>query len=230
MVMDPNALKIAVTLKTMPKVVFDYLKLSILPLNLHMEYKLPFPRSIFQQGYIGPFIFILFFLPLVYFIWKKGKSDVNYRILFFGLGWFLIALLPYLNIFFHLNAAFSEHWLYIPEMGLILSAVYFLFYLSKRMNILGIAAALACSVAIILFSYLTIRQNAVWKDGVTFYTYTIKYAPYSAKSYNNLALEYIKKRDFVKARELLEKAVELDPSYTPAVENLSKLRSEISGK
>lgn len=227
MVEDPNALKIAVTLKTIPKVVFDYLRFSFFPFNLHMEYKIPFPKSIFQQGYFGPFIFMLVFLSFIYFIWKKGKLDINYRILFFGLGWFLIALLPYLNIFFHLNAPFSEHWLYIPEMGLLLFIVYFLFYQSKRNETLKKATILFCAGLIIVFSYLTIKQNTVWKDKITFYTYTIKHAPYSVKSYNNLALEYIKKRDLVKAKDLLEKAIELEPAYTNAAKNLRNLRSEL---
>ena len=229
MIKDPNALKLAVTLKTVPKIVFDYLRLSFFPLNLHMEYKLPFPESIFKQGYFGPFVFILFFLLFIYFIWKKGKSDINYRILFFGLGWFLTALLPYLNIFFHLNAAFSEHWLYISEMGLLLFIVYFLFYQSKRKEMLKKITILFCTGLIIVFSYLTIKQNMVWKDRITFYTYTIKHAPYSAKSYSNLAIEYIKKRDIVKAKGLLEKAVELDPNFTIAGENLQYLRSKLGG-
>ncbi|MDO8535918.1 MAG: tetratricopeptide repeat protein [Candidatus Omnitrophota bacterium] len=222
---DPYTLNLAVSLKTIPRVMFDYLRLSILPFNLHMEYKLPFPRSIFQQGYFGPFAFILVFIPFVYFIWKKGRYDINYRILFFGLGWFIVALLPYLNIFFRLNAPFSEHWLYIPEMGLLLFIVYMLFYLSVKSAILKKATILFCVGSMIFFSYLTVRQNAVWRDRITFYTYTIKYAPYSEVAYNNLGVEYMDKKEFVKAKGLFEKAVELAPDYALAVENLRIARS-----
>ena len=67
----------------------------------------------------------------------------------------------------------------------------------------------------------------VWKDNFTFCTYTLKYAPRSVKMYNNLAIEYIKKKDFVKAKDLLGKAIELEPNYTNAAENLRNLRSKI---
>lgn len=226
MVIDPNALKLSTNLKVVPKVIFDYIKISFLPLNMHMEYQFPFPQSLFQKEYFGPFIFILFFIPLIYFAWKKGKYDGNYRIMFFGLGWFIIALLPYLNIFFHLNAVFSEHWLYIPEMGLIIFMVSLLFYISRKREAYKKAVVLLCLIAAIIFSCLTIRQNMVWKDKFTFYSYTLKYAPYSAKIYNNLAVEYINKKDITKAKELLEKAVEVDPNYSIAAENLQHLKRE----
>ena len=49
----------------------------------------------------------------------------------------------------------------------------------------------ACIIIIGIFSYLTIRQNKVWKDIFTFWAYTAEHAEYSAKAYNALAVEYI---------------------------------------
>lgn len=230
MVTDPNALKLSVILRTVPKVIFDYIKISFFPVNLHMEYKLLFPKSVFQEGYLGPFIFILFLLPFVYFIWHKGRFSANYRILFFGIGWFLAGLLPYLNIFFNLNALFSEHWLYIPEMGLVLFVVYYLFYHSEKIKPLGWISLVFCLAAAAIFSYLTVRQNAVWKDNITFFTYTIKHSPSSVKTYSNLAVEYIKRQDFIKAEELLGKALKIEPNYPIAVKNMQYVKSKLSNK
>lgn len=218
------AISMNTRLTSVGRVIYDYLRLSFFPVNLHMEYKLPFPKSLFQSYYFWPSVCLSAILFFFYRLWRKGVSDINYRILFFGLGWFFIALLPYLNIFFILNAPFSEHWLYISEMGLILFYVYFLFYLVKS-RLSRMATMAACIVVISLFSGMTITQNRIWKNGLTFYTYNLERAPYSAKMYNNLAMEHRDRGDLVKAKTLLEKAIKISPNYTLAKENLKAIES-----
>jgi tetratricopeptide (TPR) repeat protein len=220
---------LATRLTAVPRLIIDYIRLSFIPVNLHMEYKLPFPKSLLQPYYFFPFILALPVVPAILLIWKKGKRDTNQRIIFFGIGWFIIALIPYLNIVFELNAVFSEHWLYIPEMGLIVSFVYAAFLYVKK------HAARNCLTAFILitilsFAYITIRQNRIWKDGLTFYAYTIKHAPESAKAYNNLAGEYLKLGDVDKAVDLLKTAVKIDPLFGPAKENLQNIESALKRK
>jgi len=212
---------ISTRLTTVPKLILDYIRISFFPLNLHMEYKLPFPGSLLQSGYFEPFLFIFFFVALVYYVWKRGRTNTNYRIMFFGLGWFLIGLLPYLSIVFPLNAPFAEHWLYIPEMGFILFVIYFILYQLRKQRWAEKCVLFSCVVIIGIYSCLTIKQNAVWKNGITFYEHTIKYAPYSAKAHNNLGVEYMRKGDKAKAKGLFKRALELDPNYKTAAENLS---------
>lgn len=209
------------------RAIFDYLRVSFVPAGLHMEYRYPYPKSLFQAGYIGPFVLVVLLLPCVYALWRKGRSDAGARIIFLGAGWFLIALLPYLNIFFQLNAPFAEHWLYIPGMGLTLSVVYAAFHLAR-----GSKAARGAVIGIFLivsavFATATIRQNAVWRDNITFYEYTLRHAPYSAQIYNNLAVEYIRKGDLKAALRLLVRAIEIDPRYQMAVENLRTLKRQM---
>lgn len=212
-------------LTSMVKSLFDYVSLSFFPVGLHMEHLQPFPKSLFQAGFFHGFIFVLFLAASVYYLWKKGRTDINYRIMFFGIAWFLLALLPYLNIFFILNAVFAEHWLYIAEIGLMLFAVYWLFYAVSGNILLRAAAMGVCIVAIFSFLFLTMKQNTVWKDERTFYTYTLKHSPKSAKMYNNLAMVYKEKGDLAKAKELLEKAVKISPSYELAKQNLRQIES-----
>jgi len=244
-----------------PKMVFDYLKISILPFNLHMEYRIPYPR-LSQSAYFGPFLFLIFFLIFFAYVWNKGKKNINYRVMFFGLGWFMLALFPYLNIAFSLNGAFAEHWLYIPEAGFIIFAVYSLFYytgknvgmkkfliprtnprvstrgwrgwLFKGGGSLGLqskgAPLFLCFLIIMSYSYLTIRQNTVWKDPVTFYTYTLALSPNSEKVCNNLAVKYIELGRLSEARELLKRAVKIDPEYEEAMRNLRTLDHVLESK
>ncbi len=209
-----------------PRAIFDYVRLTLFPVNLHMEYRFPAFKSLFEHGYFEPFLFTALLLLLVCFLWIKGRKSINYRIMFFGAGFFLISLFPYLNIAFQLNAPFAEHWLYIPQMGLILLIIYALFY-SARTSAAKKGMTLLCIIAISACSYLTIRQNTVWKNDFTLSTHIIKYAPYSAHAYNNLAVEYIERGDTLKAKELFEKAIEVDPYYEIAKENLRKLQRQM---
>lgn len=222
MVTHPASL--ATRLVTVPRLIMDYARLSFLPTGLHMEYKLPFPRSIFQSGYFEGLIFIVFFIGVFYYAWREGRRDRDYRIIFFGLAWFFVGLLPYLNIVFQLNAPFAEHWLYISEMGFILAVVSLCFYYARNNAWAKRVVLAGCVIAAAAYSIMTVRQNLVWKDPMTFYTYTIKYAPYSSTTYNNLAVEYIERGDLLYAEELLEKALALDPDYGLAKENLSNLK------
>jgi len=208
-----------------PRVIFDYLRLSFIPMNLHMDYQLPYPNSLFQQGYFEPLLPAAIFASIVAFLWVKGRSDAKCRTVFFGLAWFAIALFPYLNIAFPLNAPFAEHWLYIPEMGLVISVVAAVFMLASSMRIRR-ALVIFLAIIAVVFACLTIRQNTVWKDGMSFYSHTLKHAPYSARIYNNLAIEFKRRGDFAKARELLECALKIDPDYTQAKENLQDILTE----
>ncbi|HPM42599.1 MAG TPA: tetratricopeptide repeat protein [Candidatus Omnitrophota bacterium] len=224
MVEEPGSL--ATRLTTMPRLIFDYVRLSFFPTGLHMGYKLEFPRSLLQTGYLGPFIFTMIFLGASYYVWFKGKTDFYYKIAAFGLGWFFIGLAPYLNLVFQLNAPFAEHWLYVPEMGLILSVVVLLY--SKIKDVpwakkIGMVLAIAVTV---IFLHKTMEQNKVWKDSFTFYSYTVKYADYSETIYNNLAIEYVKMQRWDDAEKAFMKALEINPDYKVARDNLENMRRD----
>ena len=223
-VMMEEVLPFATRLAILPRLIYEYVKLSFFPINLHMEYML------FQKGYLASYIFIIPFLFLYYYVWKMGRRDASYRIMFFGLGWFAIGLFPYLSIIFPLNAIFAEHWLYIPEMGLILFVVHYIFHQFGKTAQLKRYIISLFAVIIAAYSCLTIKQNTVWKDGLTLLTHTVRHSPYSAKAYNNLAAEYIKKGDFMKAKELFEKSIQIDPKFTPASKNLEHLESILKEK
>jgi hypothetical protein len=223
-IMVENPTTLGTRLIALPRLIFEYIRLSVLPAGLHMEYKFPFPDSVFHEYYFLPFLFML---PLIYFIyrlWKNGTGDHDKRVLFFGTAWFLVALAPYLNLFFQLNAIFAEHWLYIAEAGFVLFAVQGLFHLFRENRRYATAI---CVTAAALFAVLTVRQNDVWQDAVTFYTYTVEMAPRSARAYNNLALEYIKRGELNRAEGLLEKALEVQPGYDRALMNLRMLRQDM---
>lgn len=228
MVTHPTSL--ATRLTTAPRLIMDYIRLSFIPTDLHMEYKMPFPRTAFQKGYFEGIIFTLVLIAAWWYSWRRGKTDRGYRVIFFGLTWFFVGLLPYLNLIFQLNAPFAEHWLYIPEMGFIISVIYAVFIFTESNLSARRAVISICLAAALAYSFMTVKQNTVWKDPFTFYTYTMKYAPYSATTYNNLAIQYIKRGELLEAEKYFQKALQVDPDYELAKQNLDKLALDMKNR
>ncbi|MBP7056305.1 MAG: tetratricopeptide repeat protein [Candidatus Omnitrophica bacterium] len=224
MVEEPASL--ATRLTTIPRLIYDYIRLSVFPTDLHMGYKLEFPRSLLQSGYFGPFIFTFLFTVFFIYTLLRGRRDRDYRIVGFGLSWFLLALLPYLNLIFQLNAPFAEHWIYVPAVGLALSVVYITYIAVRKRPVVKRASIFLFAMFFVAFSYKTMQQNLVWKDSFTFYSYTVKYAPFSESIYNNLAIEYIKNQEWDEAMKCLKRALEINPDYLPAKDNLRQLEAD----
>jgi len=202
----------------------NYIRLIFLPFGLHMEYGYKFFKFTDLSAVLG----MLISAVLVIYALRKRNSD---KLLFFSVGWFFLTLLVSSNLY-PLNAYMAEHWLYVPSAGIFLLVAKILRHFGAqddRVNchsegtkclknlIPGIVAAFAL---IAFYSVLTIRQNTYWRDPITFYERTLKYAPDSPKIYNNLANEYKNAGQNEKAIALCRKAIEIRPDYANAYNTL----------
>ncbi len=190
----------------------NYLKLLILPFNLHMEYGLKLFS--FQNPKVILGIILLFSL-LIFAFKKKTKNNM----LFFSMFWFFIALLPSSNLY-PINAYMAEHWLYIPSIGFFLIFAKVLTYLYRTKD-LKIPAIIFIISLIAFYSFLTIEQNNYWKEPLAFYERTLKCAPDAARPYYNLGKTYVDMGRKKEAIPLFERAIEIDPNYVGAYNNLA---------
>lgn len=195
----------------------EYIRIIFLPFNLHMEYG----NRLFTFSDPRATAGIIIVLSLgAYALIKR-----NDKIAFFSIFWFFIALLPLSNLY-PLNAYMAEHWLYFPSMGifLFLSEKLYLAYGIKRLRLAMIFLTLG---ALTFYSNLTIRQNTYWRDPVTFYERTLRYAPDSARLYNNFGAEYRGMGRNEEAIKLCKKAVQIDSNYASAYYNLGLSYADI---
>lgn len=195
-----------------------YLRLLILPIDLHMEYTYKLfsftdPRVLF--GAAASVVLV------VYALMNKRKHDL----IFFSVFWFFITLLPQSNLY-PTNAYLAEHWLYLPSIGFFLILAKVIYGSSERLNIryAGIAAML---VLISFYSYLTIRQNYYWKEPVAFYERTLRYAPDSKRLCNDLGTAYFFNGKYEKAAELFKRSIEIDPSGASSYNNLGGVYNKL---
>ncbi len=189
----------------------NYLRLLILPFNLHMGYG----KKIFDIAHPQTISGLLILAALLIYTLRQSRAR---SLAFFSICWFFIALFPSANLY-PINAYMAEHWLYLPSLGLLLILANGLdsLYRTKQFKTL----ALISMVSLLTFyAYLTIRQNNYWQEPITFYLRTLKYAPDSSMVYNDFGLTYNSLGKHAEALPLLKEAIRLDPNCPKAHNNL----------
>lgn len=188
-------------------VLFTYLRLIILPYDLRMDRDIAVPMSVFQPAV---FFSILAIAAAAFVVWRYAAKD---KPLVVGIVWFLAFLFPSLNIIVPLNAPISEHWLYIPFLGISLAAAYGITRLVGRYRaaekiIYGILIA-----AMVVYGGTTIYLNKQWKSEKTLFSYIVRYSSVHARAHYNLGCRYLDEKKFREAITELEKAAQKDPNY-----------------
>ena len=193
----------------------SYVKLLLWPFGLHMEYGLRSFRFTDPPAVLG----MICLCAMIFFIFKNRK-DSNQKVAVFSTAWFLIALLPVLNLY-PINAYMAEHWLYVPSIGFFLILARGLVWLqdSKKGKKIGLIAA--CFL-VFSYSFLTIRQSGYWMNPVGFAEKTLQYTPQSWRLYNEIGTEYLQAGNNLKAVEAFQKAVSLNPAAVGIYRNLGQ--------
>ncbi|MDP2943632.1 MAG: tetratricopeptide repeat protein, partial [Candidatus Omnitrophota bacterium] len=193
-------------LLTIPSVIVTYFKLLLFPAGLHMErsdFLLDPVVSFLDPRFIISSVFLITFGIVIWLIRNRSKP------VFFGFLWFILSLLPVLNIR-PINAFVAEHWLYFPSIGFFMAAsAIFL----GALNLKPLRPYIISFLIIIcaFLGALTIRQNYVWRDPVIFYKYTLRFSPQSARVHTNLGVAYSNLKLYKEAEKEYLEAIRLDP-------------------
>lgn len=211
---------LSLRMMTSAKTFVIYLRLLVLPFNLHMERSLPFVTSIMDKGVIASLGILTASSILIARSYKRSRG------LFFAGAWFFLTLLPVSNLV-PINSNMAEHWLYLPSIGFfLLIAQGAEKLLTKRKAIKLITAILLIS-SLAFYSYLTIKRNQDWRDPETFFKDILKYSPKSSEAHNSLGAVYKKSNQVKLAAAQFKLAIEADPNNYKAYGNLgSALREQ----
>jgi protein O-mannosyl-transferase len=135
------------------------------------------------------------------------------RFFFFGLGWYLLFLLPtFIKLAGQIN--YLEHRLYLPLTGLVImlletSAV-------KRISLKP--ALLAGLPVLFLFGVLTLRHIPDFKSDRTFWGQAVQTSPNSGLAHHMLGRALERAREPAKAEQEFIRAAQLDPQG-PSIHN-----------
>ena len=196
----------------MPKVIFSYFKILLLPAGLHMSRELVRPTS-FAGIWLAVFSLGIIIFSCVYFLKYSTKNKITSFMLF----WALVFFIPQSGVF-PINAFMAEHFIYLSSISFFLLVVSFLQKsLGRRIFIL--AVSLLC----VFYILLTCARNFEWSNPVNFYKNIIKYSPDSFQAHNNLGLEYEYLGQFDQAKSEYARALEIKPDLIEAHANMANL-------
>jgi tetratricopeptide (TPR) repeat protein len=132
--------------------------------------------------------------------------------LFFGLGYFVVMLLPvlgFLNIYFMRYSLVADHWQYFAIIGPIALAAALI-----RRPVVAAALLLALGA-------LTWRQCGMYANAETLWETTLRVNPDCWLAQNNLGMDLLDKEGQVdEAIPHFEKALQIQPDYAEAYINL----------
>lgn len=185
----------------------------------NFDHDLPLLHSLFEWP-----------LPLDLVMWcgltVAAAISIQRRPLFaFGLGWFVLQILPTAVI--PRNDLLSERNLYLASIGILLAAVVVTFRLTHwlatvlekpRLVEIG-AGAIGFAIAAGL-CVSTIERNALYRDPVLLWSDAVEKSPQKARPHNNLGHGYLLRGDWDRAIEEFRIAAQLSPDYTLAQKNL----------
>ncbi|MDR4508429.1 MAG: tetratricopeptide repeat protein [Candidatus Brocadiaceae bacterium] len=223
-----------INLLTMPKVFCSYIKLLFLPAHLNADYIVSGTRTPLAAA----FILSIIFLGVLGIIFMKLYD--HSRLIFFFLLWFVVTLVPALNIIPIANIM-AERYLYLPSVGfcLVLSCIMHGMWRKlcavmpgnqssaasnsgndrqpQRLNNLFKATVLSCIVLVpvVLYSLATIKRNKVWKNPFVFWSETVQASPRSSRGHSNLGMMYYleNKTDLAIREFQTALSIEKDPEY-----------------
>lgn len=152
-----------------------------------------------------------------------GISLISYRrapMLGFGLAWFLLGhslestVVP-------LEIA-HEHRNYLPQVGILLGAIYYTSHSSKVHLSTQNIRYLAILCYIVLMGVITHARAAEWKDEWTLFNAEARNHPNSVRSHTALAVLYNDNKKYPEAEEHFRRAAELQPSEVETMARLAQ--------
>ncbi len=181
-----------------------YMRQILWPDALSVIYEAPLPRSFAEPAVIVSVLIMVAIFALMI----TGRRRLSVTV--FGIGWFMLALGPTLNIV-PFGTFAADRYAYLALFGLCLVAGAAMSGIWLRGGVsraAATAAALAISLACL---FASIHKNEDWKDQVTFWSATRKTTPKSADAAVGLAMSYMSLKQYDKALLELKQALKLNP-------------------
>ncbi|MEI6083123.1 MAG: tetratricopeptide repeat protein [Verrucomicrobiota bacterium] len=184
-------------LQTMVQVVGEYFSTLLAPVSLNNFY-------VERPSVIGLVVAMIWVVVWALAIWRQRRWGV------FALGWFLVALLPVLQLVPHPTIR-ADRYLYLAMLGPFLLVALSL--PARTLKVVGVGGA-------IWFAALTLGRMPAWQDGKTLWTDSVTKDPQSAIAHFSLAGYAVGAKELPAAEGHARRAVELNPRFAAAHERL----------
>jgi protein O-mannosyl-transferase len=204
-------------LLTVPLTYAHYAKLAVWPVTLVVQYFGAFdPASGFSDPRVVPALVFLVGLAAAA-LWLMLRTA--WGAVGFGIGWFLVTLLPASQIIPH-HEIVADHYLYLPVLGvgIAIAAVMERVESTHPFRRWALAAA---TIAVVLLGARTVVRNTDFRDQLSLWEATYAAVPESPRASYSLGFEMTRRGNHERAIELYREAIAEDPEWVEAYVNLS---------
>jgi tetratricopeptide (TPR) repeat protein len=202
----------------LPSHIFSFIRLTLAPLDLNAAYVFSYPQGFFEFSNLVGWVITLGLAVGSFFLFRR------FKVLFFGIWWFLITLIPVYNLIPIFNPL-AERYLYIPIIGFCLAAASVLHGACRKALNLPAAAELASLTVVLaivsVYATATIARNRDWKDGLTLWSKTVKQSPASGIAHGSLGRAYQEQGLLDQAIAEYRQAIKIMPNHFKAYYNLA---------
>jgi len=208
-----------IRLLAVPKTILTYLRLIVLPYDLHyyrnldiLDHRFYLYFSVFSSLAIAAVLCLRFLR--------------NKKIALLGLLWFAVSILPVINIIPLVNeysfVFIGEHFLYFPAIGLLIFGGVVLFEISKKNRKSSAAVKLILVCVCVLFAGTTIFLNTFWKSEIALFERMVEYEEDFGRGRMLLAKAYFDAGRFQDAIRENKKAEAIMKGYLNKVKGSSE--------
>ncbi len=192
----------------------QYIEKLLLPADLNAFYVLHPIYSFFEAKGILSLITTIAFVILVLIGFRKNK------VVFLGLVFIIVPLLPVLYIPAVGKNTFTERYLYVSSFGFVLVLASAIEWIKAKRP----AAVTSLTVIFILvgalYSWATVNRNTLWKDNLTLYANMVERSPDGDIPHYNFGVNLANKGQIDEAIQHYQIAIKLNPDYFEAHHNL----------
>ncbi|HAX62177.1 MAG TPA: hypothetical protein DCX95_06480 [Elusimicrobia bacterium] len=189
---------LSVRVFTMSKALVFYIKLMFVPYPLNPDWGLSDVISV-SQTFFEPFVILSFIiLTAVFFLaYKNIKTNPVFS---FSILWFFAFLFPVSNII-PIGDFIAERFLYIPSFGFCLFAGDLI---HRNKKLLKIAPFI-----LVIFSFITVKQNTIWKNNMSLWSYTTEKFPKNWRAFWELGKCYRTEKNADETIKYFKKSISL---------------------
>ncbi|MBI2875424.1 MAG: hypothetical protein HYY20_00925 [Candidatus Tectomicrobia bacterium] len=201
--------------------VAHYLGLLFFPWRLSNWYEIPRLAVPWDPRFLGSAALLLALLGAALYAGKRERR------LSFLVAWFLLFLLPVLNLAAIPGAILAERWLYLAGGSFCLLLGYGAVrglrapWMGRHWSLRPAGVALVALV-LALYAHQAREKSASWRTAVSLFAYSLQAYPDSAYLHFNLATAYyVEAKDTERTVAELERAIQCDPRYLSLLTTLS---------
>ena len=154
---------------------------------------------------------LFFIIPLFIFIFFCVYLRNNRTFLFF-IGFFIISILPYSNLFFSIEIAVSDRYLILSSISSCVLISYLSFYISEKFNEQKLIKNLSLLFFILLYLISFIIYLPIWKNDKNLWSYAYNINPNNINIDRAYSKVLIENKKYDEALVVIDKMIENNPA------------------